>query len=133
MAPSNYDPEKDGKLISSSKIKVGGYSVRYMFVVIGRGLKEASPHLLIALVLSAWVSFDPLLTVGIFLLASILPDFLILLYKLFYNLKYFKVQRLLKLIHILTASLAILGLFVIDEPVLFLAGMSHIVLDLAGW
>lgn len=112
--------------------KIFGYSIRYMFTVIGRGLQEAAPHLFIACVLSALVSFDPWQTVAIFLLGSILPDFIILLYKIFYKLSFRKVMRLVKLVHIATASLALLALFH-GEPAIFVAGMSHILLDLAGW
>lgn len=106
---------------------------------------EVIPHAVPCTILSL---FDPSQAGMIFLVGLILPDFLVLFSKLtsfptkrdekcekivkYPYLRYHKIRNIIKSFHVLTFLVSVVALF-LGYPLIFLAGLSHVILDAIGY
>lgn len=106
---------------------------------------EVIPHAVPCAILSL---FDPSQAGMIFLVGLFLPDFLVLFSKLtayparrnekgkkivrYPYLRYNRIRSIIKSFHVLTFMIAVVALF-LGFPLVFLAGLSHVVLDMIGY
>lgn len=106
---------------------------------------EVIPHVIPCTILSL---FDPAQAGMIFLVGLFLPDFLVLFSKLtayparrnekcekivkYPYLRYYRIRNIIKTFHVLTFLISVVALF-LGYPLIFLAGLSHIVLDAIGY
>ena len=106
---------------------------------------EVIPHVIPCTILSL---FDPSQAGMIFLVGLFLPDFLVLFSKLtayparrnergekivkYPYLRYYKIRNIIKAFHVLTFLISVVALF-LGHPLIFFAGLTHIVLDMIGY
>jgi len=113
--------------------------------IIRNVIYEVIPHVVPCTILSL---FDPSQAGMIFIVGLFLPDFLVLFSKLtaypacrdeqcnkivkYPYLRYNKIRNTIKVFHVLSFLISVIALF-LGHPLIFFAGLSHIVLDLIGY
>lgn len=89
---------------------------------------ESLPHIIICLALSLF-NFKQVWI--IFFIGLIFPDSIICFYKVFGTWNFKKVEKTVKVFHQATLIISIVALF-LGYPLIFLAGLSHVLLDFIG-